>query len=287
MKSELRYVLDKRGKIGITLMTFDTLQEMDLYMRRFKDSNDVKEMFLDLINCFLRSSIATNYLQEEAKRAENYDGREKEKPRENNGFIKGFTPYNGVLRHVHLLYQNPLYLNKKCFTILRRELKERKILYDLKYRKFFIIPPIHDITSELTRAVDHHQTTTYIARDFVNYIEKLPEGEKYIVLRFLSDKCHIQQQNTVESDNIYKMRFDKVGNEYTNFHLIKTRKYSFGYLADEELYENPPIGATVEPRDDILDFKRRQIVELLQEYDLDDIDRMTTYFDGQGKGAKK
>ena len=291
MKSVLRYVLDDKEKIGITLMTFDTLQEMDLYLQQFKDSNDVKEQYLDLINGFLRTPAAINYLREQAKKRkeirESNDDSKKAKTRENNGSIMGYTPYRGFMRHVHLLYQNPLKSDAKCCTALREDLKDRQVLHDIKHRKAFLIPNIYDIKSEFNRVMRNH-TTTYFVRDFVRYIEKLPEGEKYIVLRILSDKCNLQENKKTNPKNKYKIRFDKVGEVLQNFHLVEVKSYPFGEYADEEIYANPVIGAPVKPRDDVMDFPefKKDISELLQEFDLDRIDRDTTYFDDVGKGAK-
>ena len=62
MKSLLRYELDNLGKIGITLKEFDSLIEMDEYLKQFNDSNDVKEVYLKVINEFLKTPEAIKFL---------------------------------------------------------------------------------------------------------------------------------------------------------------------------------------------------------------------------------
>ena len=63
MKSSLRYELDDYGKIGITLEEFDSLEQMDLFMQQYKDSNDVKEAYLSRINDFLKTRRAKEFLK--------------------------------------------------------------------------------------------------------------------------------------------------------------------------------------------------------------------------------
>ena len=102
MKCQLRYVLDDFGKIGVTLKEFDSLEEMDDYMQAFKDSNEVKKVYLSKINEFLKTKPAEELLHKVKQ--------------ENNGYIKGYAPYkDGRMHHIHLLYEGTLLDEKICF----------------------------------------------------------------------------------------------------------------------------------------------------------------------------
>ena len=278
MKSLLRYELDDFGKIGTTLKEFDSLKEMDEYLKKFNDSNDVKEEYINEINEFLKTKKAIDFLANV--------------PNENNGYLRGYTPSKNKLRHITLIFNNNLLPEEKCYTKLREKLEENKVLYDLYHRKYYLLPskPTLFLKDELRHAVVHHGTKRIFIKEFIIYIRKLdPEG-RYFVLRTLSDKCKLLENNKGKTINNYKIRKDNLSSLSNGYKLVKVRHFPFGDYSLEELHEMEPKDEKIELRDDVSEydeFSNKNITDLLKEFDIDELDKKITYFDEMERGRKK
>ena len=268
MKSKLSYELDDAGRIGITLEEFESLEQMDLFMQQFKDSNDVKESYLDRINEFLKTDKAIGYIKMDSKK-------------ENNGYLRGYTKYLNTMVRIPLIYKSVVVDKRECFKRLRINLHNRKVLYYIYNKKPFLLPlkPTLFLRHELCHTLIHNGSDRIFVKEFASYIEKMEPSEQYFAIRCLAEKCDLLSPPKVECDNIYKIRKNEDG-----LHLVKTRKYSIGEFSDEEIHEMIPKDDKPKLRDEAdSEFRLRDIEELLKEYDLDEIDRNTDYFDNKGK----
>lgn len=270
MRSILRYELDDYGKVGITLEEFDSLEEMDKFMKRFSDSNDVKDTYLERINKFLKTENATKFLKSITK--------------ENNGYLRGYSSDGYQLRHIPLIYQSSLLPEGKCYTQLREKLQERSVLYDIYNRKYFVLPknPTRFLKDELAYCVKHHGTNRIFIKEFIIYIKSLKPEERYFVLRVLCDKCHLLDMPKKKGINFYKIRYDYLKKIGTGYELVRTHPYSFGDFTDEEVHEMIPEDVEVSTRDGAdTEFESivQDIEKLLEEYDIEEIDKNTDYFD--------
>ena len=268
MKSKLRFELDDFGKIGITLEEFDTLYDMDRFMQQFKDSNAVKEAYLDEINKFLNSDAAKSFLKL-------INGRE------NNGYLRGYTEYNNRFVHMPLIYESILIPERERFRGLKIALNNKSVLCDLYYRKPYLLPssPTLYLRNELCRVVVKNHSCKDFIRNYAWYIEDLDDDERFFIYRSLADKCHLLNKDKLKSENVFKIRkYDE------RYELVKTKHYSFGDYSDEEIHKMIPDDDKFELRDGAnSSFTMKDMVRLLEEYDLDEIDRNTDYFDNKGK----
>ena len=268
MKSKIRFELDDYGKIGITLEEFDTIFEMDLFLKKFRDSNKVKENYLDKINEFLKTDTVKEFLKL-------VNGRE------NNGYLRGYTKYNKTKVHIPLIYESTLLPEDECFKNLKSNLGSKKVLYDIYHRKPFLLPgyPTLFLRDELCHAVVHNGTSKIFEKEFIKYIHSLNDEERYLTFRCLADKCHLLNKDRERSDNHFKIRNN--GNEYS---LVKTKHYSFGDYSDQEIHEmiKEDIKPNLREYAD-KEFNIKDIEKLLEEHDIDEIDRNTDYFDNKGK----
>lgn len=276
MESVLRYELDEYGKVGITLESFNSLEEMDVFMQKFNDTNDVKNVYLDKINEFLKTPLATNYLKSI-------------KEKENNGYVRGYTKDKYRLRLIPMIFKSTLLTEDKVYTKLRAKLMERKVLYDIYNRKFYILPanPTRFLKDELHRVVGHNGSNRIFIKEFINYIKSLNINERYYVLRVLCDKCDLLDEPRKKVDNLYKIH-EKDG----NYQLNKIKHYSFGDYSDEEITEMSREEEKPTTREGIdSDFEKLlsdfDIGYILENYDLDEIDRKTDYFDQMEKRGRK
>lgn len=267
MDCKLRYELDDSGKIGITLEEFDSLEQMDLFMRQFKDSNSVKESYLDEINKFLKTDAAKGFLKII-------------KGRDNNGYLRGYTKYNERFVRMPLIYQSAVLNKNECFKRLRVNLHNRKILYYIYNKKPYLLPgyPTLFLRHELCRVLVHYGSDRIFVKEFVSYIEKMKPEEQYFAIRSLAEKCDLLNPPKVECDNIFKIW--KTSDKYS---LVKTRHYSFGDYSDEEIHEMIMDNKVNLREYAYSEFEMKNIGDLLKEYDLDEIDRNTDYFDNKGK----
>lgn len=271
MKSSLRYELDDYGKIGITLEEFDSLEQMDLFMQQFKDSNDVKEAYLSRINDFLKTRRAKEFLK-------------LVKDKENNGYLRGYTIYNNSRVHVPIIYQSIVVPEEECIKRLRASLQNRSVLYDIYHRKPFLLPsaPTLFLRHELCHTIVHNGTNRIFIKEFISYIKNLNINEKYFVFRCLATNCHLLNKDKLKTNNVFKIR-----NKANEYELVKTKHYFFGDYSDEELHEMIKDDDKINLRDGVdNDFVIKDISELFEEYDLDEIDRNTDYFDNIGRKMK-
>lgn len=270
MKSILRYELDNRGEIGITLEEFDSLSEMDLFMQKFSNSNDVKEKYFDKINTFLQDKKCIDFLNTVTK--------------ENNGYLRGYARDKYKNRLVPLIFNSKLLSEDMCYSILRKELEKYKVLQDIYNHKYYILPskPTLFLKDELRHAVVHHGTKKIFIKEFIKYLEKLSKEERYFVLRVLCDKCNLLDNPKKKWVNNFKIRPSNIG-KIKEYSLVKVRHYPLGDFSDEELNEKTS-SEEFNLRDGADDeFAMKSIEDLLKEYDLDEIDRNTDYFDNKGK----
>ena len=176
---ELRYELDESGKIGVTLKTFNSLKEMDEFLKMFHNSDDVSKFFKDTINDFLKSKEAINYLNIPSK-----DGRAK------NGSVICYHEYKyHKKRKVSAIYDNEL-LSDGLYTKLKDELKNKDTLAEIYNRKYFLLPSDY-FKDELRRIINNSGTSRYFIRDFVSYIRCLNEEDRYFYLRNLCNVCNL------------------------------------------------------------------------------------------------
>ena len=283
MNSVLRYELDDFGKIGITLEKFSSLQEMDLFMKKFKDSNEVKEYYFDKINEFLKTNPAKEFLKL-------VNGKE------NNGYLRGYTKYNNSYVHVPIIFQRKVVSDKDCFKRLRQQLQNRKILNDIYRRKPYLLPPPPTLflRHELCRVVIHNGSNRIFIKEFIRYIEKMNMEERYFVFRCLCDKCHLLDNDKENNLNLYKILHNEDG-----YSLVKTKKYHIGnkytldYDDDKEDTKEKEIELREYDKDSInkdfvSSFNYSDVEHMLENFDIDEIDRNTNYFDNlEGKGRGK
>jgi len=212
MKCELRFELDDRGEIGITLNTFNSLKEMDDFLTRFKDSDEVREYYRDIINNFLKTKQAVNYLKGITSR-------------ENNGYVKGyfFDKYNKK-RSISLLYQEKITIDRHLFATLRQNLVDRKVLKEIYDHKYFLLES-QNLKMELRRCVMHNRTSTYFIRDFVRQIENKSEEEKYFYIRCL---CHVCKLLDIKKHEV-QMKIVEVGKlgQIDGYKLERDTSYLF------------------------------------------------------------
>ena len=150
--------------------------------------------------------------------------------------------------------------------------------------KYYILPsrPTLFLKDELRHAVVHHGTKKIFIREFIDYIKKLSEEERYFVLRVLSDKCHLLDNPKKKWVNNFKIRVNNIG-KVKEYSLVKVKHYPVGDFSDEELHENIS-SEEINLRDGADDeFAMKSIEDLLKEFDIDEIDRNTDYFDDKGK----
>lgn len=267
MNCALRYELDDLGKVGITLEVFNSLEAMDLFMQKFCDSNDVKEAFLDKINKFLKTDRAREFLN-------------LIKERENNGYIKGYAYDATRSYHIPLIYQSSILNEKDIYIRLRQNLLKRSVLYDIYYRKWYILPknPSRFLRDELAHCVVHNGTSRIFIKEFINYIKRLNKEERYFVFRVLCDKCNLLDVPKKKNNNLYKIRFDNLSNIGKEYKLVRVQHYAVGDFSEEELSDNK--NDTVSLRDGVSEeFCIKDISLMLENYDIDEIDRNTDYFD--------
>ncbi len=175
----LRFEIDDCGTIGITLMEFKTLREMDEFMKQFHDSNDVRRYFFDKINTFLKTKEAKRFFDNPAK-----DGRER------NGYIICYHEYDyHKMRRISCLYDNEI-TSDSLYTKLREALYDPKVLKEIYDRKYFLLPSAFS-KDELRRAVVNHRSPKAFVDDFVRYIHNLDPERQYIYFRSLCDICNL------------------------------------------------------------------------------------------------
>ena len=272
MNNVLRYELDEYGKVGITLGEFNSLAEMDLFMHKFKDSNMVKEYYLEKINEFLKTNMATNYLN-------SISGKE------NNGYLRGYTKDKYKYRLIPIIYQSNLVPEDEAIRRLRSKLEERKILYDIYNKKFYVLPSgqTRFLKDELHRVIGHNGSSRIFIKEFIRYIKSLKQDEKYFVLRCLCDKCHLLDKDKNKVDNLYKIRKDD-----KEYKLVKVRHYNVGDYSDEEVGEMIDTGDEIDLRKEVDKFFEEEFINndmsyMLENHDIDEIDRNTNYFDNLEK----
>lgn len=212
MRCILRYELDDVGNIGLTLAEFDSLEEMDEFLTKFKDSDEVRNYYYDRINKFLKTPCVVSYLNSVTTRA-------------NNGYVKGyfFDKYNKK-RSVGLLYQDKLNIDRHLFATLRKNLVDRKVLREIYDRKYFLLGS-QDMKMELGRCVKYNKTSTYFIRDFVRMIEDKDDEEKYLYLRCLCHTCKLLERKKHEV-KLKVVKVDKLS-PIDGYQLEKDNSYLF------------------------------------------------------------
>ena len=183
----LCFDLDQYGDVGVILKEFNTLHEMDEFIKRFHDTDDVREYFRDKINKFLKTKKAIEYLEMQSK-----DGNEK------NGFINCYHEYDyHKMKKICVLYDNKI-TDNLLYTKLRRALGDYKVLKKIYDRKYFLIPS-QSLKNELRRVVVNHGGKSPFADDFIRYIHNLDPEQNYVYLRSLCDICGLLEHKREKS----------------------------------------------------------------------------------------
>jgi hypothetical protein len=283
MRCLLRYELDDVGSVGITLYEFNSLEEMDKFLTRFKDSDEVREYYHDAIDRFLKTPQAVNYLKGVTSR-------------ENNGYVKGyfFDKYNKK-RSIGLLYQDELTIDRHLFATLRKNLEDRKILREIYDHKYFLLGS-QDLKMELRRCVMYNGTSTYFIRDFVRQIENKSEEDKYLYVRCLCHVCklikkkkHEVQMKVVEVGKLGQIDSYKL--ERDTSHLFVTGKKEI-----KELMKYDTVPTSEREQVEVVDWAPEEFKYafykaldtgnfdmLFNIYSLDVIDRYTNLLKGKRK----
>ncbi len=174
---ELRYEIDVPKRKGITLKEFKTLKEMDEFVSKFKDSDEIREYFINEINAYLQTKEAKEYFDMPSKK-------------ERNGNIVCYHAFPYKSRLVCALYDGNALMGRGIYTKLDESLNDINVLKEIYNDKFYLLRS-QFLKDELYRIINFNGGKTAFKKEFISRIHKLDEDESYAYLRSLCETCDL------------------------------------------------------------------------------------------------
>ena len=182
MKFHLSIVLDRDGYNRQDLYSCKTLKELDEYLLKFRNHQEVREVYFEEIGEFLLDNM--KYIREN----------EKKNNRANNGRICiVYEGKNGKLRMFSIIYQNDgiILEKKRCFRKIRNELNNDNTLKELLNRKRYLLSQYEiDLLSQyLMFPTSYKKYKRIFINDFIARLEKMSDDNLYMYLRSIMKMC--------------------------------------------------------------------------------------------------
>lgn len=209
MKVFLSIILDRDGNIKENLLETNSLIEMDEILYKYKNSNEIRDKYQNIIEEFLLDN--RNYI----KKLNDKQIKLGKKARNNNGRI-GICFYGkgNILRFVPIIYNDyELLKDKDCYKNIKSNLENIENLKELYLYKKYLLSN-YEIDS--IRYYLNNKNKKYLdsfINSFINRLKALDEEKRYYYFRSIMNICLLSKKKFIlEKGKVDNIDFDVIGN---------------------------------------------------------------------------